>query len=226
MQIGEHETKFIFPNFRSNIVRQYLSKQCSPDPLHAEGIISSIYFDTRDEMMLGEKQNSDFSKIKIRLRWYSSTMTNRQGDALFLEVKRKVGSARQKKRFLMPNKSDWASSQSLCDPGYFCINSLLASKGIHLNQPVFPILQINYRRSRYNDPLSAARLSLDSDINVSRINTQMLGELDQRRLQYAVFEHKCSNSALPDWLHMVNTIADSRKSSFSKYGMCIEYLRY
>jgi len=188
-------------------------------------MISSIYFDTYDEMMLGEKQNSDFKKIKIRLRWYSSLTTHKSGDALYLEVKRKTGRARQKERYLLPYKSDWAASKFLCDSKYFSINNLLTAKGIYLNQAVFPVLQIDYRRSRYNDTLSAARLSIDSDIRVSRINPRMIGRLDRTPLKYAVFEHKGRNDSLPDWLYMVNTIAVGSKNSFSKYSRCIEHLR-
>ena len=226
MQIGEHENKFILPNYRSSVVRNFLARQCSPDPSYAEGIVSSIYFDTQDGAMLGEKLNSDFQKTKIRLRWYSSIKTQEPYSELYLEIKVKIGSARKKKRHLLPLKSSWAIFQPLHNSCYFQINKLLLTHGIYFGQPLFPVIQINYRRSRYIDSLSGARLSIDSDIHVGRINNrQMTGYSNKTPLKYAVFEHKSRVTKLPDWLHRVNTIGDCRKSSFSKYSMCIAHLQ-
>ncbi len=224
LQIGEHETKFSFPNYRSRVVRQYLGKFCSPDPLYPEGIISSIYFDTREFLMLEEKLGSDFLKIKVRLRWYSSVNTKESYPALFLEIKKKIGSARKKVRFKLDFNSDWVLSRPLHDPCFLHINKLISTQGEHFKQPLYPVFQINYRRSRYIDSLSGARLSIDSDIHVARINGQMINSMNKTPLKEAVFEHKSGSHNLPDWLSQVNTIGNCKKGSFSKYSECYAHL--
>ena len=41
------------------------------DGAYSSNIVSSLYYDTRDRRGLYEKLNSDFLKLKVRLRWYT-----------------------------------------------------------------------------------------------------------------------------------------------------------
>lgn len=221
----EHETKYVFPNIRAPILRQFLARRYELDGEYASGLISSIYFDTDHLALLDEKLNSDYLKTKVRLRWYSSDQTRTPYPSVFLEVKRKVGSARRKVRYPFDLNSDWVLARPLHDPAFLQINTILAKRGEQFGQTLFPILQINYHRTRYYDPLTGSRLAVDSDINVSRINGRMINQPNGTSLKEAVFECKNHTQDLPDWLIQVNTLANCRKDSFSKYAACYLHAR-
>jgi hypothetical protein len=221
----EHETKYVFTNSRAATLRRFLSMKCIPDGDYAEGLISSIYFDTSHLELLDEKLNSDFLKAKVRLRWYSSVTSGLPYPPVFLEVKRKIGSARRKTRQQLDCFGDWIRVRPLHDPSFLQINALLTKLGNHFNRSLFPTLQIDYRRSRYLDTHSGARLSVDSDIRVSRTNGQLIPYLNGCCLDDAVFECKLRTQHQPDWLGQVNTLADGRKDSFSKYACCFLHSR-
>ena len=223
-QIGEHESKFVLPNVRAEQVRSWLNHKFLPDPDFAEGRISSIYFDTNDFRLLAEKLASDYLKTKIRLRWYSSLQEDMIFPSVFLEIKNKIGSARQKKRLVLGVASDWIISHGLEDAGYLSFNHEVAKQGGGIGQPLYPVMQISYRRSRFIDPLSGARLALDCDIHVSRINRRLISDFKPTSLPVAVFECKEKTGILPDWLHQVNAFG-GRKGAFSKYSECYAHIK-
>ncbi len=170
--------------------------------------------------MLDEKLNSFFLKTKVRLRWYSSASDATPLPDTFLEIKKKVGSARTKKRMKMDFASDWVLSQALDRSAYLIINDLLRKNSLHLTNTVFPVFQLNYHRTRYIDPLTGARLSVDSDIHVSRVNRRMVTGTTLLPLKQGVFEYKEQTGFLPDWLHQVTVLGRCRKGAFSKYSEC------
>lgn len=219
-RVGEHETKFVLPNHRSTVVRSWLNKRCDPDAQYADGIVSSIYFDTRQFDLLAEKLNSYYLKTKVRLRWYSSIETGAPMPAAFLEVKYKIGSARLKKRIDMDFTSDLVAEKGLEDPWFLRIHRLVEEQGVQLPGMLIPVMQITYRRSRYIDPLSGARLSVDSDIHAPRVNRRMMSRTHPGMLDAAVFELKEETGILPDWLSQVIALGECRKCSFSKYSVC------
>ena len=223
-QIGEHETKFTLANWRTAVLWSWLSRRCLPDPEFSEGLVSSIYFDTAGFDMLDEKHNSTYLKTKVRLRWYSSITDRKPFPTTFLEVKKKVGSARIKRRIKMNFGSDAVLSHDLGNTFYLAMNRLLQEHGFHFNTPLYPAFQINYRRSRYIDPISGARLSLDRDINASRVNRKMVSQVNGKVLDEAVFEFKEKTGMLPDWLSQVTALSECRKGSFSKYSACYAQL--
>ena len=51
----EYETKYIFPNTNAYALIKYLKSTCSADEVYPEGIISSIYYDTKDWKFISEK---------------------------------------------------------------------------------------------------------------------------------------------------------------------------
>lgn len=219
-QIGEHETKFVFANARSTIVRQWLAKRCEPDPEFHTGIISSIYFDTRNFKYLHEKLSSDYLKTKVRLRWYNSSETGQLYPPLFLEVKHKIGSARRKLRKLLAQGSEWAVRNQLESQEFHHIRTMLSEYGILINEPLLPVFQITYTRTRYVEPFTGARISVDSDIHVPRCNPIIIPEIKNQRLPDAVFEYKDPTGELPDFMLPIVPLSGCRKSSFSKYSSC------
>lgn len=222
-QIGEHETKFVLPNYRAHIIVAWLKRRCLPDPDYAEGKVSSIYFDTRDWVYLAEKINSDYLKTKVRLRWYSNAVTDSLFPSTFLEVKSKIGSARKKIRLLLDIDSERIVKTPLNDPQFIEIPQSIKSEDIYLERPLFPTFQLNYHRFRFIDPMTDSRLCVDCNIHVSRVNPIMVNRMNPEKLKEAVFELKEKSCELPDWLHQLTSLG-CRRDAFSKYSSCYAQL--
>ncbi|MDP3479829.1 MAG: VTC domain-containing protein [Desulfoprunum sp.] len=222
-QIGEQELKFVFDNCLARKLVFWLQNRCILDPEYPEGIISSIYYDTRDWSFLGEKINSDYLKTKIRLRWYSDRVTGTLLPKNFLEAKFKTGSARQKIRVETGIDSQWIAGTSLTDPAFLHVPELLLPYGILFAGTLYPALQINYTRLRFVDPITGSRLCVDSDIHVSRCNRTMVKTLRSHPLKQAVFEFKGKSGVLPDWLHQLMAFG-CRRGSFSKFSACYQHV--
>lgn len=222
-QIGEHESKFVLANRRARILSSWLSKRCRPDPQFPIGIVSSIYFDTKDWLLLGEKLNSDHLKTKVRLRWYSDVKTGKNFPTTFLELKYKIGSARKKLRINTIISSDEILETRLEEPNLLQIPRLALEHGVVLPMTLHPVFQLNYIRHRFIDPLTGARLAVDSNIHISRVNSTMVQTCNPTYLQEAVFELKFENNTLPDWLHQLTALG-CRRGSFSKYSNCYSHI--
>ena len=219
-QIGEHENKFLIQRSSVLAIRSWLDRKCLADPHYAQGRVSSIYFDTKDYRFLHEKIASDFLKTKVRLRWYSRLDDNTLLPKVFLEIKNKTGSARIKNRIITNWSSDFISSCSLADPDLLSVNLLLKSSGDVRLPVVFPVIEISYRRFRYIEPHSGARLSLDTDISSLRRNTAPNCRRAVQLLPVTVFECKGKTGNLPEWLHQI-TAFGAKKTAFSKYLACM-----
>jgi len=215
----DHETKFVFDNQRRHVIRRWLELRCPRHPRHPTYLVSSIYFDTRSWHSLNEKANSDFSKSKIRLRWYSALDGRESGKTVRLEVKRKRGRLRGKLRFPVDISSDELAAGELQDLQRPDVVALLRAQGVDPPSPLFPAFQIDYTRSRFVHPMTGANLCLDYDIHVSRVNRRMVWRHDSRFLRQAVFEVKGRPSRLmPDLTFLIRL--ECRKQAFSKYLVC------
>ena len=215
----DYETKFVFDNRREHVIRRWLELRCRPDPHHPAYVVSSIYFDTRSWHSLSEKVNSDFSKSKIRLRWYSGLGTRETGETVRLEVKRKRGGLRAKFRLHVDVSADELAAVELQDLKRPQVAALLRTHGVDAPSPLFPAFQIEYTRRRFVHPTTGAGLCLDHDIHVSRVNRLMVPRHDSRFLRQAVFEVKGPSDQLPPDLHFLTRL-ECRKQSFSKYLAC------
>ena len=223
LPLGEHETKYVLPNRRAKVVSSWLTTRCKPDPKYPIGTISSIYFDTRDWKLLGEKLNSDHLKTKVRLRWYSDYPSGWVQPTTFLEMKSKIGTARKKVRIKTDIDAADILKTSLDSLEMLQIPKSLCSHGIVVTPSLHPVFQLNYMRRRFIDPLTGARLAIDSNIHVSRVNKRMIQKNRSTTLPEAVFELKHVSGALPEWLHQL-TAFGCQKSSFSKYSSCYQHL--
>jgi SPX domain protein involved in polyphosphate accumulation len=198
---------------------QWLEARCFPDPVFPDSIISSIYYDTPSLHFLREKINSDFFKTKIRLRWYADSETEKPEVKSYLEAKYKMGSRREKIRKETHISGDWLSKVNLNDQALKNVPLMFLSYNKALPRPIFPVFDVNYRRIRFVEPTSGARLCIDYDICSSRVNWQILPKVPPIRLQTAVFELKGKSKDLPRALYPL-TAMGCRKYSFSKYSVC------
>jgi hypothetical protein len=214
-----HELKFVINNSKSHQIIEWLRLSCRPDSEFPVGMVSSIYYDTRNWRFLGEKINSDYMKTKVRVRWYSGINNKRPFDASFAEAKFKIGSRREKVRIRTPYSGEWLSNVRLDNPKLLEIPPLLRSKGIVLNEDVYPVFQISYKRLRFVEPYTGSRTCIDYDISAPRVNSYMLPRFNPFMVQTAVFEIKGGLSELPFTLQPLTDLG-CRKASFSKYGAC------
>lgn len=221
--MAEHETKFVFPAGNSKKLRKWLMGRCVTDGSYPVGIISSIYYDTIDFNFLDEKINSDFLKTKFRLRWYQDVETHDYSPLAYFEMKKKTGSAREKKRTVLTMHETIKNASYLNEPFFIEQSRKLFSKEMHPGRAILPVMQISYRRYRFIDRFTGARLAVDYDIHVPRINPMMIKKADKSMLNVGVFECKSESMNLPDWLHGV-TIFGCRKGSFSKYSSCYQHV--
>lgn len=216
---GGHETKFVLSNRRAHALRDWLARTCLDDPSYPAGLISSIYFDTFDLRSLAEKVDSDFLKTKVRVRWYGDIATGRPEEASFLEVKSKEGARRDKIRIRAPWSGEELSRMRLTDRKLLDPTAFLAASGVVVEGPLYPVLQISYRRRRYVEPVSRVRICLDWDIRAPRVNSQMMPHRAAVRLDRAVLEVKRRALDLPGLARRFRRFG-CRKESFSKYAVC------
>lgn len=218
---SEHETKFVMASVVVPHIMKWLQCRCRPDPRFPAGIVSSIYYDTHDWQFLREKINSDYLKTKVRLRWYSDIHDGAPEDRSFIEAKFKRGARRRKIRLQAPHTGRWLDRLSLGDPRLLVVPQLLGKKEVLFFRPLIPTFRIRYKRFRFCEPLTGARLSIDHDIQVPDVNWRMVPRTQPFSLRQSVFEMKGNLSDLPDVLHQL-TAMGCRKESFSKYSRCYE----
>jgi len=206
------------------VIEAWLRANCRPDDTNPINTVSSIYYDTPDWRHLREKVNGDYLKSKLRLRWYStenvwSESKTRNPRRAYAELKRKIGSQRDKQRIEVDFDVDWLDKTVLNTAKLLALPSNLVSRGIVLPSPMVPTLLIVYRRQRYFDLRTGTRINLDSDINVRRTNPQMMLPGKRSAVSTPVLEFKGSHNSIP---HGFKTLLQfgARRASFSKYLMC------
>jgi hypothetical protein len=156
------EKKFAFN--RLNGGDALLGGSCVPDSLHPEDWVHTIHFDTADLEAYRQCIDGEFIKKKVRARWYADRPGALPEGPVNLEIKFRRGYATGKK-LCGTGQLAVSTPDKLFDPGrwndIFC-NS--AFSPLVFAKPLVPVLWSCYRRKRYYDPWSGARLSLDECI--------------------------------------------------------------
>jgi hypothetical protein len=219
----DYELKFVFNNPISHLILDYIRSRCLPDPLFPYGVVSSIYFDTRNWRLLGEKINSDYFKCKYRIRWYSEFEHGGFGEFSFIEIKKKIGTTRKKKRIKSSIPGKFLDNADLNSEVFFNIASILKADGEIFNDNLFPVFQISYKRWRFVEPITGTRLCIDCDISAPKVNELIFPMTTPLFLNNGVLEIKGSLDELPNPLHKIELLS-CRKESFSKYQHCYEKL--
>ncbi len=214
---ADRELKFSLPNSRVDQARRWLDTICQRDPEFPSAVVWTIYYDTPGLASLGEKINSDYLKRKLRLRWYSNLEGQPTGPA-FVEAKMRNGNRRSKVRVRLPHPAEDLNRWDLQDPRLRAFPSFLREQGIviGIGENWLPLLQIRYRRDRFIEPVSRARVSLDGDIAATAINPAIFSFADYSAIESAVLEVKGHADHLPIALHPLLQLG-ARKASFSKF---------
>lgn len=217
------EIKYLFPATATRPVLDWLRACCQPDPLYPEALVSSIYFDTLTLTHWREKANSDFFKTKLRIRWYRDPRDHAANDAAWIEAKFKIGSRRCKLR----QPADWPVQRlarlPLESPAFGQMTITMRRMGAPVCKPLFPTVEIRYRRHRFIEPVTGSRCCLDSAIGAVRVNRRLLAAAGPWQLPLGVFEIKGPTAEVPVNLKRLASFR-AQRASFSKYGTCIERL--
>jgi hypothetical protein len=219
----ETELKLVVPAFRTSSAIRLLDSICDPDPAFPEGIVSSVYFDSRDWAYLGQKRNSDYLKTKVRLRWYEKSGSPLKNDNSFAEIKSRTGSTRVKVRIPGEYSGAELASMDLEDRALLRVPGSLISAGATIRHSLYPAYIVRYYRRRYIDRSTQSRISIDYAITAPKVNKYMLANAHPCVLEYTVLEVKGSNHSFPVGLQ--NTLKlGFRREAFSKYYECFRHL--
>lgn len=219
-----NERKFSGPSICFQQALAVLNARCSPDDWFAEGIVNSIYFDTPGFGSYWEKANGDNIKSKVRIRWYGKEDSLPNEVPVFIEVKGRVGSARNKIHLETKAKRELLTDTPFEDtaiPDFLAANSV--SLGVPLSREWRPVCCISYNRRRYFDTPSKSRISIDWNIEARRFNRTCFPWARPVALDSIVCEFKNKGGEPPIWAEYM-LAAGLRFGSFSKYGECMERL--
>lgn len=217
------ELKFVFSAKNAERVCVVLDRMLRPDPEYPAATVTSVYFDTADWSHLDEKRDSDYLKSKYRLRWYRVAGSDADAGPAFAEVKHRTGSTRRKERWPAPIAIPWLENTALEDPAWLAFTHFLRRQSVTVRGALFPAFVIRYHRRRYVDPATGARVCVDTDIEVPRVNRLMVPVIVPVRLETAVFEVKGRLEALPAAVPVLCRLG-AQRGSFSKYGSCFRKL--
>jgi len=217
----EGELKYTIPSDRAKTAIALLDSCLYPDPNFPTGIISSIYFDSRDWTFLGEKRNSDYLKTKVRLRWYSPLEGSLpvDEDVTFAEVKYRIGSRRKKVRRRMNFTGEQLHKIRLDSADLMTVPCELRRAGIVFQETIFPTFVVRYVRRRYIDRMTGKRVCIDHNIGTPKVNRAILSTPFPFILSRAVIEVKSLDVEFPRFLRPLLPIGLQR-TAFSKYYEC------
>ena len=219
--MAEFETKFVLPNLSAPSMANWLRARCLPDPSYPAGLVSSLYYDSRDLRLLREKVNSDYLKTKVRVRWYADPASGTVEGPAFVEVKRKVGSLRVKKRIATHVPAAELAGHDLQSMRLLEVVREVVDESTWIDADLRPLLEIAFLRRRFVEPTTGARISIDTDIHARRVNPSMLPLVNPFPLAHAVLELKGPMRELPPALLPLCAMG-CRKESFSKYARCVQ----
>lgn len=215
---AEHEIKLLVPPLGEARVAELLRRLCRPAPDHPEGRVGSLYFDTPELHLLGEKLASDYRKTKARLRWYPSG-DGASPDPCFVELKRRRGTLRSKVRRAVQLP---AATALRLGGDRRALRALLESAAASLGEPLvpgryFPVVSFVYRRRRFVEPASGWRVNLDGECLVLGVDPGRVASSPGRRPGWSVVELKGPVPRVPARLAPLAALG-CRRASFSKYA--------
>lgn len=214
---ADHEIKLVVPASAAGPLRAWVGSVCRPDAIHPPGRVTTVYFDTPSLTLLAEKIDSDYLKTKVRVRWYGTI--DGRASTVFAEVKQRVGSTRAKRRVALDVAAADLARWPLCDPRWPALLASLREAVPTLPARLAPVLCLTYTRHRYVDPALAARVTIDSDVQVTAVNAAMVQGYAPVGIDEVVFEYKSRSFHLPPHMGPIVRFG-ARRRAFSKYLAC------
>lgn len=212
----ERELKYLVPRPAEPFATSFIRTSCRPDPDYPAAIVSSIYYDTAGWSSLYEKINSDYLKSKVRVRWYRSIDEPGPQGLVFLEAKIKVGSQRAKVRSPIALSAREVAGLPLDARLLGEIPQQLLRQGVPVPTSIAPVLLISFRRERYVESVTGARVAVDAQLAVEKVNPCRIPAGWPRALTTVVVEIKGREDSLPRSLAGLIRLG-CRRESFCKY---------
>jgi hypothetical protein len=216
----EHEVKYVVPAHVPAALRTWLGAVCRPNQALPPAFVHTVYYDTPELSLLGEKIDSDYLKTKVRVRWYTppgQAMPQPSGP-VFAELKYRVGNRRGKVRVPLDVSGIDLHARPLHDPVWTAVLEPLRREAPRLPARLAPVLALRYLRSRFIDA-GSAHVTVDEGIRLTATNIARLGRHGIDALPIAVFEWKGRQPDLPAHLAPVVRFG-ARRGAFSKYQEC------
>jgi len=207
-----YEIKYLITKKQYACIINHISK-CLNEDKHGPSTIQSLYFDTKDNLLIRQSIDKPLYKEKLRLRSYG--IANNDSN-VFLEIKKKYKHKVYKRRIELKEKEAYIFlNQYKADNKSQIANEIAYMK--YLYRDLEPkILMIYDRRAFYKDDL---RITFDCNVRYRVkdlcLNKGLYGKkiLDD---DYILMEIKAS-SAMPLWLARLLSENNIFKTSFSKY---------
>jgi hypothetical protein len=213
------ERKYVLPQPRTQGAAAWLRHACRPAPEYATGSVTSCYFDTPHFDSYYESADGSLTKGKVRLRWYDGGADADADMAAFLELKCRLGAESWKRRTALTLPREAGGVPAL--PGPAELTELLARLGYSAPGALRPAVLVRYRRRRFVEPVTGARVSLDENVTVAAPWTRRAPPL---RFDEAVVEVKGRDEdALPLRLAALGRFAQPWSAN-SKYAAAVEAL--
>ncbi len=209
-----YEVKFIISKEQKENIVRALSEHMALDK-YGRSLISNLYFDTDDFLLIRRSIEKPKYKEKLRVRTYNGDVSN-----VFVEMKKKHAGVVYKRRLILDEKT----AMSWLTGGGKCPDSQIAREidySLNFYQNLKPRVFLAYdREAYYSLNKSDFRLTFDENIIFRTtdlsLSSPVCGEriLDEDKV---LMEVKCSG-AIPLWLTKILSENKIYKTSFSKYG--------
>lgn len=230
------EQKFFVPPDRLPVAQALIRRTCRWDAEYPEEQINSLYFDTHDLEQHERSLAGDFVKDKVRVRWYGEgalaptceVEALRQVTAprlvpVWVELKSRRGFVSTKQRARTDVAADSlafdALSRGIVPMSYLL--STIAGFGLLISRRLEPVIVVSYWRSRFVEPCTGFRVSLDSRIRSSVVRPGVRSCQRELELRGAVVEVKGATLALPHCLIELAKIGSSW-TRYSKYSSSLD----
>jgi len=217
------ERKFFIPPSKIAFARGLLRHICLRDRDYPEGRVNSLYFDTPDLDQFQKSDNGDYERKKFRIRWYGDLRNHSDMIPAYPELKSKRGfaSRKQRRRILVP-----VQQLEIARLGYGIVKRnlmirILSEFGHFPEAPLQPVIVISYKRFRFSEILTGARVSLDCKIRSSFVAPGLWHSEADLMLEGAVIEIKGLSTEIPGSLRSISVLGTDW-TRFSKYANCVE----
>lgn len=216
------ERKFVSDRVGPAEVAAMLHAFCEPDGVYPVGILESIYYDDALLSSYYEKANGDGLKRKVRIRWYPESEPKNGRRRAFLEIKDRIGSARDKVRYEFDADALLLSDASLDDPALVqLLRDTAAKAGFALPEGLAPTVSIRYHRHRFVCPVTNSRISVDYNLSCPRANPMLFPAAAPLTTPLVVCEAK--SDTVWSWPFGDDLARMGfHPESFSKYGYFVE----
>lgn len=217
------ENKYVINQQQYEMIKSAFQNHMIPDQF-TDGhsyLVSNIYYDTEDNMLIKKSVSKPVFKEKLRLRGYGKL---NQDSMVFLEIKMKIEGSTGKRRtqLSIDDAEMLIKYQQLPDlKPYHHLQVLKEILYLIKKYPLKPALFLSYEREAfYENNNSDLRITFDHDIITRRYDFDITKRDEGTPMidnTHYIMEIK-TNHNLPMWLTEVLCTSKAFSSSYSKYG--------